>query len=137
MSQKENKSNNGPYEYTGIVHVIGDKVSFPSGFTKQQMVVCNDSGKFPSYAAFDFIKGTSQTAKDFTKELHGVKKGDEVTVSFFVDAMEAKKTPGSWFPTLRAYKLTKVATSAVVNLLPPTPPAQQNDGVDDIDDMPF
>ena len=69
------------YEYTGIVEAVCDLQTFPSGFTKQDLVLTDDNDvqtKYPNHIAFTF-------KKDNTAKLNNVQKGQRAKVRFAID----------------------------------------------------
>ena len=66
-----------------------------------------------------------------------LKKDDEVTVHFDIDANEYQ---GKWYNKIQAYNVTRpgqqVAQQAAAQQLPSSP-AQQDNGGDSADDLPF
>ena len=68
------------YEYTGIVEAVCDLQTFPSGFTKQDLVLTDDNDvqtKYPNHIAFTF-------KKDNTAKLNNVQKGQRAKVRFAI-----------------------------------------------------
>ncbi|MBR6023115.1 MAG: DUF3127 domain-containing protein [Kiritimatiellae bacterium] len=70
------------YDMSGTVKKICDLQTFPSGFTKRDLIVEEEKdGKWPNVVAFTF-------KKDATGKLDGLKPGDRVKVGFAVDGRE-------------------------------------------------
>lgn len=127
-----------PYKFTGLVHHIGRTQTFPSGFAKR-LLVCkadDEDAKYPSYGAFEFLKGKGENAKDKTLELDRLSVGDRVEVSFYLDANENRNKPGQWFGSCKAAKV-EIVVPAARNAQTP-PPAEPEEGAEpDMDDVPF
>ena len=62
---------------SGKIHFIGEVEKFASGFTKREMWLCIESGKYPNIVPFTF-------KKDKMGELNGWKVGDVVSVGGFL-----------------------------------------------------
>ena len=71
------------YDMSGTVRKICDLQTFPSGFTKRDLVVEEekDNPKWPNIVAFTF-------KKEAVGKLEGLKPGDRVKVGFAVDGRE-------------------------------------------------
>lgn len=129
-----------PYKFTGEVHFIGATQIFNSGFAKR-ILVCkapSDGGQYPNYAMFEFCKGSTDGARDRTRELDEIAKGDQVEISFYVYANENRNRPGQWFTSLRPVKLEVKQRAAASNIPAPPPaiPTAQDAATDD-DNVPF
>lgn len=134
MYQKntENFSKARPFSITGIVEWMGDEQTLGAkGFRKRELVIVDDPRKdYPDYTLLTF-------QKDKCDLLHGVRKGDEVTVGFFTEARwwEPKdhSKPGRWFGSLRGVSLKVSGAEAQGMDLPyrqdaaPAEPAEQAD----------
>ena len=63
------------YEMTGSVVKVGELQTFPSGFTKRELVINDNDPRFPQEIAFSFTK-------DRAALIENLNQGDLVTVSF-------------------------------------------------------
>jgi hypothetical protein len=63
------------YEMTGSVVKVGELQTFPSGFTKRELVINDNDPRFPQEIAFSFTK-------DRAALIENLNPGDLVTVSF-------------------------------------------------------
>lgn len=85
------------YDMTGHIKEIGDVQTFPSGFSKREVVVCDDGERFPQDIAFTF-------AKDRARALDAFAVGDQVKVSFDIRGREYN---GRHFVDLSGWKIEK------------------------------
>lgn len=131
------------YKYTGKVKEIGKTQSWPSGFAKRTLVLeQDDGGKYPNYAVFEFVRGKGgDSSRDRTRDLDHILPGEEVTVSFFVNANENRNRPGQWFVSLRGVKVERgeqVRDLIEGSSAPAVAEPPDNIGAEtDADDMPF
>ena len=92
------------YEYTGIVETVCELQAFPSGFTKQDLVLTDDSdvqSKYLNHIAFSF-------KKDNTNLLKNVQKGQRAKVRFAIDGrvwQDPKTGKNRYFTDLTALRL--------------------------------
>ena len=129
-----NEGQNGPYEFRGLVHKVGELMTFASGFAKRELVLKEDrDSRWPSYGVFEFVRGTSENARDNTAQLEGLRVGETVTVKFFVDGNENRNKPGQFFGSLKGYKVERHGGTAPA----PAEPPQDDSLADDSDDIPF
>jgi len=125
------------YEYTGVVEKVLDMQTFPSGFTKRDIVLTDDVGtetKWPNHIAFTF-------KKDSTSLLDGVRAGQRAKIRFAVDGRvwnDPKTGKDKYFTDLTGLKLEVLGEDgAAVEPVPaPAVPDGFADAGDDID-MPF
>ena len=82
------------HEITGRIKLIGETQTFPSGFTKREIVVTTDE-KFPQDVKFDFVK-------DGCEKLESYRKGDEVTISYNVRGNEYN---GKYYVSLQGWRI--------------------------------
>ena len=105
------------YELKGKVKVVQDAQTFGSGFTKRELVVTVEDGKYPQDISLEFVQ-------DNVSKLDGVNEGDEVEVTFDIRGREYN---GKYFNNLQAWKMSVVSAGAgAVD----TPPVAEDD--DDI-----
>lgn len=83
------------YELTGKVKLIQAAQTFSSGFTKREMVVTVEDGKYPQDINLEFVQ-------DKTSLLDSLQVGQEVTVSFDIRGREYN---GRYFNNLQGWKI--------------------------------
>jgi hypothetical protein len=114
------------YELTGKVKLIQDAQTFGSGFTKREMVVIVEDGKYPQEINLEFVQ-------DKVSLLDTVEVGQEVTVTFDIRGREYN---GRYFNNLQGWKIQSGATPVAADDKPPVSdkdvPADFNDYEDDI-----
>ncbi len=115
------------YELSGKIKLIQDPKTFDSGFTKREMVVTVEEGRYPQDINLEFVQ-------DKAALLDNLAPGQEVTVSFDIRGREYN---GRYFNNLQGWKVVSADASS------PTPDAQQaapfpagDDGFGD-QDIPF
>lgn len=124
------------FDYTGVVEEVMETQTFPSGFTKREIVIGNDvdsQSKYPNPVKFSF-------KKDNCSLLDGVTKGKRVKVHFVIDGRRWEGAKGvQYFVDLTGLKIEVLngdGTSVEPVPTAATPePAMIDAG--DIDDMPF
>ena len=99
------------YELTGKIKLIQDEQTFASGFTKREMVVTVDDGRYPQDINLEFVK-------DKISLLDGLEPGQEVTVSFDIRGREYN---GRYFNNLQGWKVVAAEGDATDE------PPQQDD----------
>ena len=87
------------YEVTGTLRVIGGIQTFPSGFTKREIIIETD-GKYPQLIKLELFK-------DQTELTNGLKPEDPVTASFNLRGNEHN---GKYYTNLQAWRLSKDQT---------------------------
>ena len=113
------------YELTGKIKLIQDPKTFDSGFTKREMVVVVEDGKYPQEINLEFVQ-------DKAALLDNLQPGQEVTVSFDIRGREYN---GRYFNNLQGWK---VETQSGDDHAPPpeaAPYPEPSDFGDD--DIPF
>jgi hypothetical protein len=90
------------YELTGKIKLIQDEQTFASGFTKREMVVTVDDGRYPQDINLEFVK-------DKIGLLDGLEPGQEVTVSFDIRGREYN---GRYFNNLQGWKVVAADSAA-------------------------
>lgn len=83
------------YELTGKVKLIQDLQTFNSGFTKREMVVIVEDGKYPQEINLEFVQ-------DKVNLLNALEIGQEVTVMFDIRGREYN---GRYFNNLQGWKI--------------------------------
>ncbi len=87
------------YELTGKIKLLQDPKTFESGFTKREMVVIVDEGKYPQEINLEFVQ-------DKVALLDTLQPGQTVTVSFDIRGREYN---GRYFNNLQGWKITAEA----------------------------
>ncbi len=113
------------YELTGKVKLIQDPQTFNSGFTKREMVVTVEEGKYPQDINLEFVQ-------DKVSLLDNVQPGQQVTVSFDIRGREYN---GRYFNNLVGWKIQGGAAAA--DPYDQTPAYDTSAPVDFDDDVPF
>ena len=109
------------YELTGKIKLIQDPKTFDSGFTKREMVVIVEDGKYPQEINLEFVQ-------DKVALLDSLQPGQEVTVSFDIRGREYN---GRYFNNLQGWK---VVTAGADQAPPPDDyyPTPEDMGEEDI-----
>lgn len=111
------------YELSGKIKLIQEAKTFDSGFTKREMVVTVDDGRYPQDINLEFVQ-------DKTSLLDSLHPGQEVTVSFDIRGREYN---GRYFNNLQGWKVLPAEDSPSAN-----PMAGSTDqGPIDDEDIPF
>ena len=116
------------YDLTGKVKLIQAVQTFDSGFTKREMVVIVEDGKYPQEINLEFVQ-------DKVGLLDNLQAGQEVTVTFDIRGREYN---GRYFNNLQGWKISTlgVGTSSSAGGSSPFPPNDTPPGFD-ADDIPF
>ena len=83
------------YDLTGKIKLIQDPKTFDSGFTKREMVVIVEEGKYPQEINIEFVQ-------DKTALLDNLQPGQEITVTFDIRGREYN---GRYFNNLQGWKV--------------------------------
>ena len=114
------------YDLTGKIKLIQEAKKFDSGFTKREMVVIVEDGKYPQEINIEFVQ-------DKIALLDSLQVGQEVTVTFDIRGREYN---GRYFNNLQGWKIVTAGdgpTMAPEDEAPPYPtPSDFGDG-----DIPF
>ena len=115
------------YELTGKIKLIQEAMKFESGFTKREMVVIVEDGKYPQEINIEFVQ-------DKINLLDALNPGQEVTVTFDIRGREYN---GRYFNNLQGWKIASQEgnTAARDNEFSP-PPNFDGPGIEE-DDIPF
>jgi len=105
------------YELTGKIKLIQDAKTFESGFTKREMVVIVEDGKYPQEINLEFVQ-------DKIALLDSLNVGQEVTVTFDIRGREYN---GRYFNNLQGWKI--VAMGEEQSPPYPTPPDIEDDDI--------
>jgi hypothetical protein len=115
------------YDLTGKVKLIQDAQTFASGFTKREMVVTVEDGKYPQDINLEFVQ-------DKVSLLDTVSVGQEVTVTFDIRGREYN---GRYFNNLQAWKI-QTGSAAPADDKPPVSDKDVPADFDEYeDDIPF
>lgn len=124
------------YDYQGVVEEVGQTQSFPSGFTKRDVIIGNDidsENRYPNPVKFSFKKTNCQL-------LDGIQKGQRVKVRFAIDGRRWDGPKGTqYFVDLTGLKI-EVVNSDGTSTEPVPPPAVATAADvpgEFIDDVPF
>ena len=121
-----------PYEFVGTVKALPATKTFPSGFTKREVVVTSEEDRFPQDIAFEFVKEKAAM-------LDGIQEADRVRIFF---DLRGREYNGRYFNSLKGWKIEKVGDTAQAA---PEPAAASpagrapmpKDVVEDDDNLPF
>ena len=83
------------YDLTGKIKLVQGAKTFDSGFTKREMVVTVEDGKYPQEINIGFVQ-------DKTSLLDNLRVGQEVTVTFDIRGREYN---GRYFNNLQGWKI--------------------------------
>jgi hypothetical protein len=114
------------YELTGKVKLLQEPKTFDSGFTKREMVVIVEDGKYPQEINIEFVQ-------DKVGLLDNLQPGQDVTVTFDIRGREYN---GRYFNNLQGWKITSAGDDAG---MPPNEPPMATHQASDFDDgdIPF
>ncbi|MEQ9464399.1 MAG: DUF3127 domain-containing protein [Haliea sp.] len=90
------------YDLTGKIKLIQEPQTFNSGFTKREMVVIVEDGKYPQEINLEFVQ-------DKIALLDGLQPGQEVTVTFDIRGREYN---GRYFNNLQGWKIAAADTAS-------------------------
>ena len=91
------------YDLTGKIKLIQEAKTFDSGFTKREMVVIVEDGKYPQEINVEFVQ-------DKVLLLDSLQVGQEVTVTFDIRGREYN---GRYFNNLQGWKIVTVGDEPV------------------------
>ena len=100
------------YDLTGKIKLIQEPKTFDSGFTKREMVVIVEDGKYPQEINIEFLQ-------DKAALLESLQPGQEVTVTFDIRGREYQ---GRYFNNLQGWKIVTLE-----NQPSPTPEDQSSE----------
>lgn len=114
------------YDLTGKIKLIQEAKTFDSGFTKREMVVIVEDGKYPQEINIEFVQ-------DKVSLLDNLQEGQEITVTFDIRGREYN---GRYFNNLQGWKIAtsgdEPAFAANENSSAPPFPSPSDFGDDDI-----
>jgi single-strand DNA-binding protein len=99
------------YELSGKIKLLQDPKTFDSGFTKREMVVIVEDGKYPQEINLEFVQ-------DKVALLDGLQPGQDVTVTFDIRGREYN---GRYFNNLQGWKIETTGENAE-----PPPPSESD-----------
>ena len=114
------------YELTGKIKLILDPKTFNSGFTKREMVVTVEDGRYEQEILLEFVQ-------DKVALLDSLSPGDEVTVSFDIRGREYN---GRYFNNLQGWKIETSGAGTSAQPTEEAPPFPTPDDFGD-SDIPF
>lgn len=116
------------YDLTGRIKLIQDPKTFDSGFTKREMVVVVEDGKYPQEINIEFVQ-------DKVALLDTLRPGQEVTVTFDIRGREYN---GRYFNNLQGWKIVTLGneSSDSIDDQSSAPPFPTPEDFED-DDIPF
>jgi hypothetical protein len=114
------------YELTGTIKLIFDPKTFASGFTKREMVVTVEDGRFEQEILLEFVQ-------DKVSLLDSLSPGDDVTVTFDIRGREYN---GRYFNNLQGWKVEQLGEGASIPHTDEAPPFPSPDDFED-SDIPF
>ncbi len=115
------------YDLTGKIKLIQEPQTFNSGFTKREMVVTVEDGKYPQDISLEFVQ-------DKINLLEGLQPGQEVTVTFDIRGREYN---GRYFNNLQGWKISAGGAPAQAQDDYAGMPYQAGDPGPTDDDIPF
>ena len=113
------------YELTGKIKLLQEPRTFDSGFTKREMVVVVEDGKYPQEINLEFVQ-------DKVALLDSLQPGQEVTVTFDIRGREYN---GRYFNNLQGWRVAVAGEQPGMNHASAVPLAPQAEIEDD--DIPF
>ena len=114
------------YELTGTIKLIFDPKTFNSGFTKREMVVTVEAGRYEQEILLEFVQ-------DKVSLLESLSPGDKVTVTFDIRGREYN---GRYFNNLQGWKVETPDGGASTQAGDEAPPFPSPDDFED-SDIPF
>jgi len=124
------------FDYTGVIEDVLPVQTFPSGFTKRDIIVGNDvdsPSKYPNPVKFSF-------KKDNCSLLDGVQKGQRAKIHFVIDGRRWEGQKGvQYFVDLTGLKIEVLNADGSSTEPVPAPAEPDFSATDagDLDDMPF
>lgn len=92
------------YDLTGKIKLVQDPKTFDSGFTKREMVVIVEDGKYPQEINIEFVQ-------DKVRLLDNLQVGQQVTVTFDIRGREYN---GRYFNNLQGWKVVAAGDDTAV-----------------------
>ena len=114
------------YDLTGKIKLIQETKTFDSGFTKREMVVIVEDGKYPQEINIEFVQ-------DKVALLESLQIGQDITVTFDIRGREYN---GRYFNNLQGWKIVTTQDEPTVAREEQAPPYPTPSDFED-DDIPF
>ncbi len=114
------------YELSGSVKKVFELQTFPSGFSKRELVVTTDE-RYPQDIKIDFLKEKAEMLDDLAE-------GEAVTVHFDIRGREYN---GRFFTDLSGWRIDKGAKAAAADSSNPDPEDPTDYSEDPGDNIPF
>ncbi|TGD74159.1 DUF3127 domain-containing protein [Mangrovimicrobium sediminis] len=114
------------YELSGKIKLLMEPRTFDSGFTKREMVVVVEDGRYPQEILLEFVQ-------DKVALLESLGPGDEVKVTFDIRGREYN---GRYFNNLQGWKVESLGQDAPGQSQGEQPPFPSPEDFGD-DDIPF
>jgi single-strand DNA-binding protein len=115
------------YDLTGKIKLVQEAKTFESGFTKREMVVTVEDGKYPQEINIEFVQ-------DKTSLLDNLRVGQEVTVTFDIRGREYN---GRYFNNLQGWKIVTASDENSMTDSEQAPAPPPGSPADYDDDIPF
>ena len=115
------------FELSGIVKIMMEEQTFPSGFSKRDFVVTTPDDKYPQDICFSCLK-------DKAAMLNTVSVGQEVKVTFDIGGREYNDR---YFVNLNAWRIEAVGTQAKTSADEFPPIEDMGEQLSDNDDLQF
>lgn len=115
------------YDLTGKIKLIQEAKTFDSGFTKREMVVIVEDGKYPQEINIEFVQ-------DKINLLDTLQVGQEITVTFDIRGREYN---GRYFNNLQGWKISSPGDERAFDPAGQSPVAANPTPADFDDDIPF
>ena len=93
------------YDLTGKIKIIQEAKTFDSGFTKREMVVIVEDGKYPQEINLEFVQ-------DKISLLDDLQAGQQVTVTFDIRGREYN---GRYFNNLQGWKIETLGNESAMS----------------------
>lgn len=110
------------YELTGKIKLLQEPKTFDSGFTKREMVVIVEDGRYPQEINLEFVQ-------DKVALLDNLQPGQQVTVTFDIRGREYN---GRYFNNLQGWKIATRGEDAPPPQEEPPYPTPGDFGEEDI-----
>ena len=116
------------YDLTGKIKIVQEPKTFDSGFTKREMVVIVEDGKYPQEINIEFVQ-------DKVSLLDNLQVGQQVKVTF---DLRGREYNGRYFNNLQGWKVDtpENITADTAKVESPPPPNVAQTSIYD-DDVPF
>jgi hypothetical protein len=114
------------YDLTGKIKLIQEAKTFESGFTKREMVVIVEDGKYPQEINIEFVQ-------DKVALLDSLQSGQEITVTFDIRGREYN---GRYFNNLQGWKVVAAGDGSTPTIEQQSPPYPIPSDFED-EDIPF